>query len=143
MVYQWSPLVMFRTFLNVPIMFSDWFSCFNMFEPQELISWQNCTLCFLFSVVCSLLGQYWNLSAGITFNSIDIPGATILSQVLNQMEHMVLFSPMWEKGYSVNFAMLRKRQRILWCHKLGELLLNFYSLLSLWLADFVYIHYFI
>lgn len=132
---------MLRTFLNVPIMFSNWFRCFSMFDTQQLTSSYNCTLCFLFCVVYSLLGQYWSLSMGISFHSVDIPKAAILSQVFNQMEHMVLFRPVWEKGHSVDSTMLRKRWCMLWCHKLRELSLNFYYFSSLRLADFISILY--
>lgn len=104
---HWSARVMLRTFLNVPIMFSNWFRCFSMFNTQQLTSSYNRTLCFLLSVVYSLPGQYWSLSMGISFHSVDIPKAAILSQVFNQMEHMVLFRPVWEKGHSVDSTMLR------------------------------------
>lgn len=105
--------MMFRALLNAPIMFADGFRCSNVFENLQLFLSYTCTLSFLFSVVYSLSGGFWNLGGGIAFNFVDNPEVAILSQALNQMERAVLFQPMWERGHSVDCTMLRPGQHIL------------------------------
>lgn len=65
----------------------------------------------------------------MAFNSVDIPVVAILRQVLNQMEHMVLSWPLWERSYSADFTVLRIGQHILRCHSFCELSVNFYLFL--------------
>lgn len=140
----WSSLgILFRALLNAPIIFADGFRCSNVFENLQLFLSYTCTLPFLFSVVYSLSGQFWNLGGGIAVNSVDIPKVAILSQALNQMERTVLSQPMWERGHSVDFTMLRPGQHTLWCHRVCELSSNFYFFLSLRFVEFISIHYFI
>lgn len=64
--------MMFRALLNAPIMFADGFRCSNVFENLQLFLPYTCTLSFLFSVVYSLSGRFWNLGGGIAFNFVDI-----------------------------------------------------------------------
>lgn len=99
--------------MNAPIIFADGFRCSNVFENLQLFLSYTCTLSFLFSVVYSLSGQFWNLGREIAVNSVDIPEVAILSQALNQMERTVLSQPMWERGHSLDFTMLRPGQHTL------------------------------
>lgn len=85
-----------------------------------------------------MLGPVLESQQSNSFNSIDM-----LSQVLNQMEHMVMFQPMWERGYSAEHSTLRTGQRILCCHSFCELSANFSFFLSSTFSDFISVHYFI